>query len=165
MSDIEGRQGAYTDNLTDKRDAYNDDIVSKPDAYADIINLPHHVSATHPPMSIIDRAAQFSPFAALTGYDAAIRETARRTDRRQELDEHAKAALNDKLQILAGRIGEHPKIAITYFQPDAKKTGGAYTTTVGCIKKIDEYESSIVLTDGTKILIEDIIDIESEIFL
>ncbi len=132
--------------------------------YDDIINLPRPISKTHPPMSAMDRAAQFSPFAALTGYDAAIKETARLTDEKIELDEYAKDALNERLQILAPRIKEHPEIAITYFQPDAKKNGGAYVTAIGTVKKIDEYERFVVMTDGTAIFIEDIIRIDGQIF-
>ena len=133
-------------------------------AYDDIINLPHHVSATHPHMTAIDRAAQFSPFAALTGYDSAIKETARLTDERVELDEYTKDALSDRLQIIADRIKEHPEIAITYFQPDAKKNGGAYVTAIGTAKKIDEYERVVVMTDGTAIPIDEIISIDGQIF-
>ncbi len=133
-------------------------------AYDDIIHLPHHVSATHPHMTIIDRAAQFSPFAALTGYDAAIKETARLTDGRIELDESMKDALNDKLQIIADRLKEHPEIAVSYFQPDAKKSGGAYVTAAGPVKKIDDYERVVVMTDGTAIPIDEIISIDGLIF-
>jgi uncharacterized protein (UPF0248 family) len=115
-------------------------------------------------MSAIDRAAQFSPFAALTGYDAAVRETARLTDERIELDESMKAALSDRLQIIADRLREHPEIAITYFQPDAKKNGGAYVTATETAKKIDEYERVVVMTDGTAIPIDDIIRIDGQIF-
>lgn len=132
--------------------------------YDDIIHLPHHVSATHPHMAAIDRAAQFSPFAALTGYNAAIRETARLTDERVELDEYTKDALSDKLQIIAGRLKEHPKIAITYFQPDDKKNGGAYVTAACTVKKIDEHERIVVMTDGTVIPIDEIISIDGQIF-
>jgi uncharacterized protein (UPF0248 family) len=133
-------------------------------AYDDIINLPHHVSATHPHMTAIDRAAQFSPFAALTGYDAAIKETARLTDERIELDDSMKDALSDKLQIIAERLKEHPEIAINYYQPDAKKNGGAYVTAVGPVKKIDEYERIVFMTDGTAIPIDEIISIDGQIF-
>ncbi len=132
--------------------------------YDDIINLPRHVSIRHPPMAALDRAAQFSPFAALTGYDAAIKETARLTDERMELDEYAKDALNDRLQIIADRIKENPEIAITYFQPDVKKDGGAYVTAIGMAKKIDECERFVVMTDGTAIFIDDIISIDGQIF-
>ncbi|QNO17624.1 MULTISPECIES: hypothetical protein [Eubacteriales] len=132
--------------------------------YDDIINLPHHISATRSHMTAIDRAAQFSPFAALTGYEAAIKETARLTDERVELDEYAKDALREKLQIITDRIKEHPEITITYFQPDAKKKGGAYVTAVGSAKKIDEYERVVVMTDGTVIPIDETISIDGQIF-
>lgn len=133
-------------------------------AYDNIINLPHHVSTTRPHMTTIDRAAQFSPFAALTGYDSAIKETSRLTDERLKLDEYVKNALSHRLQIIADRIKEHPEIAITYFQPDAKKNGGAYVTAVSSAKKIDEYERVIVMTDGTEISIDEIISIDGQIF-
>lgn len=132
--------------------------------YDDIINLPHHISATRSHMTAIDRAAQFSPFAALTGYEAAIKETARLTDERVDLDEYAKDALREKLQIITDRIKEHPEITITYFQPDAKKKGGAYVTAVGSAKKIDEYEQVVVMTDGTVIPIDETISIDGQIF-
>lgn len=132
--------------------------------YDDIINLPHHVSATHPPMTAGDRAAQFSPFAALTGYDAAIKETARLTDEKLELDESMKEALSGRLQIIADRMKECPGISITYFQPDTKKSGGAYVTVIGTVKKIDEYERIVVMTDGTAIPIDEIISINGRIF-
>ncbi len=128
--------------------------------YDDIIHLPHHVSATHPHMAAIDRAAQFSPFAALTGYDAAIKETARLTDKRVELDESMKEALSNNLQMIADRLKEHPEIAITYFQPDAKKNGGAYVTVINTVKKIDVYERIVVMTDGIVIPVDEIISID-----
>ncbi len=133
-------------------------------SYDDIIHLPHHVSATRPHMSLHDRAAQFSPFAALTGYDDAIRETARLTDERMELDEYLKYMLSDRLQILADRMKEHPEIEITYFQPDSRKDGGAYITAAGTAKKIDEYERIVVMTDGTVIPMDEIISIGGQIF-
>lgn len=128
--------------------------------YDDIIHLPHHVSATHPHMAAVDRAAQFSPFAALTGYDAAIKETARLTDKRVELDESMKDALSNNLQMIADRPKEHPEIAITYFQPDAKKNGGAYVTVINTVKKIDVYERIVVMTDGIVIPVDEIISID-----
>ena len=128
--------------------------------YDDIIHLPHHVSKTHPQMSMEDRAAQFSPFAALTGYDAAIAETARLTDQRVELDEYERQALNEKLQFISEHLKDHPKVSITYFLPDAWKDGGEYVTATGKVKKIDDYEQKIVLMDGTRILMEDMIGIE-----
>lgn len=133
-------------------------------SYDDIIHLPHHVSKTRPQMPVSDRAAQFAPFAALSGYDAAIRETARLTDERLELDEHMKSVLSDKLQIIAERIDERPEISITYFVPDEKKDGGAYITAAGTAKKIDEYERIVLMDDGTAIPIDEIISIEGRIF-
>ena len=132
--------------------------------YDDIINLPHHASSTRPRMSMIDRAAQFSPFAALTGYDAAIKETGRLTDEKIELDEEALNSLNMKFQILFERLDEQPDIAITYFKPDETKSGGAYLTTTDKIKKVDEYERIITTANGTKIPMDDVINLESVIF-
>ena len=132
--------------------------------YDDIINLPHHVSSTRPQMSMIDRAAQFSPFAALTGYDAAIKETGRLTDEKIELDEEALSNLNMKFQILFEKLDEQPDIAITYFKPDETKSGGAYLTTTDKIKKVDEYERIITTANGTKIPMDDVINLESDIF-
>jgi len=132
--------------------------------YDDIIHLPHHVSKIRPPMTAIDRAAQFSPFAALTGYDAAVKEAARLTDKRVELDEYMKDALSHKLQTIEERLKEHLEIAISYFQPDAKKNGGAYVKAIGTAKKIDLYERLVVMTDGTMISIDEIISIDGQIF-
>ena len=148
-------------------DAYDDITHPKggiTNPYDDIINLPHHTSAAHPHMSAYDRAAQFSPFAALTGHDAAITETARLTQTRVELDEYSKADLNQRLSIMQDLMDEQPNISITYFQPDRKKTGGAYNTSAGCVKKIDEYEHAVVMQDDTRILINQIIAIDGEIF-
>ncbi|MCD7784805.1 MAG: YolD-like family protein [Oscillospiraceae bacterium] len=128
--------------------------------YEDIINLPHHVSKTHPQMSMQDRAAQFSPFAALTGYDDAIDETARLTGRKIELGEEAKEILDRKLQYLRSIISEQPEISVTYFVPDEKKDGGEYVTVSGNLKRIDEYERVMVLTDGEVIRLDDVIDIQ-----
>ena len=132
--------------------------------YEDIINMPHHVSASRPRMSMIDRAAQFSPFAALTGYDDAIKETGRLTDEKIEMDEDRKAALDMKQAYLIEMIDEQPEISITYFLPDAKKSGGAYVTVTGNLKRFDEYERLLILTDGKKIPMDDIADIESDLF-
>lgn len=133
--------------------------------YDDIIHLPHHVSTTRPQMPVSDRAAQFSSFAALTGHDAAVKETARLTDGRVELDEYMKEDLNHRLQIIADMIKEHPEIAVTFFQSDHKKDGGAYITTNGTAKKIEEYERVVLMTDGTVISIDEIISIEGQIFV
>ncbi len=132
--------------------------------YDDIINLAHHVSETHPHMTIFDRAAQFSPFAALTGYDSAIKETARITGERVVLDEYRKDALSNRLQMLTDRRNEDPNIEITYFQPDDKKLGGAYVTVAGTVQKIDNYKRNVLMTDGTVIPIYEIISIEGQIF-
>lgn len=132
--------------------------------YEDILNLPHHVSKTRPQMSMLDRAAQFSPFAALTGYDDAIKETGRLTGEKIEMDEDRKAALDMKQAYLIEMIDEQPEISITYFLPDAKKSGGAYVTVTGNLKRFDEYERLLILTDGKKIPMDDIADIESDLF-
>lgn len=132
--------------------------------YDDIIDLPHHVSVTRPRMSMIDRAAQFSPFAALTGYDAAIKETGRLTDRRIELSEDARIVLDRKQQVLLDHICDHPEVSVTYFVPDERKSGGAYVTVTGNMKKFDDYLRLLILTDGTKIPLDDVFDMESELF-
>ena len=134
------------------------------ETYDDIIHLPHHVSSKRPHMTAIDRAAQFSPFAALTGYGAAIKETARLTDERIELDEYMKGELSDRLQILLDRMKEHQEITITYFQPDTKKSGGTYVAIIGTAKKIDEFERVVVMSNGTVIPIDEIIGIDGQIF-
>lgn len=132
--------------------------------YKDIINLPHHISTSRPHMSVYDRAAQFSPFAALTGYDAAITETARLTDKRIELDEDSKADLNERLCMIQDRIDEKPKVSMVYFLADKRKSGGAYVTVTGWVKKIDKYKRTVVMQDATKIPIDLIIEINCELF-
>ena len=132
--------------------------------YDDIINLPHYPASKRPRMAMIDRAAQFSPFAALTGYDAAVKETARLTKERVELDEYQKSALNERLQILQERLSNAPVISITYFVPDERKSGGAYCTETGVIKKIDYYERAVIMRSGTHIPIDEIIGIEGDLF-
>lgn len=132
--------------------------------YDNIINLPHHVSTSHPQMTALDRAAQFSPFAALVGYDASVKETARLTDERIELDEEMKAAINERLLMIQEQLDDQPRVSIAYFQPDNKKAGGAYIVATGYVKKIDEYNRNIVMMDRTKIPIDDIIEIDGELF-
>jgi hypothetical protein len=132
--------------------------------YDDIIHLPRHISKTRPHMAAIDRAAQFSPFAALTGHSAAVKETARLTDERVELDENMKAVLSNRLQIIADQLKEQLEIEITYFQPDTRKNGGAYVTAAGTVKKIDKYERVVVMTDGTAVPIDEIISIDGQTF-
>jgi len=132
--------------------------------YEDIIHLPHHVSSKRPRMSAVDRAAQFSPFAALVGYDAAIQETGRLTTEKIELTEEEKSFLDQKQKILLERIAEHPEITVTYFLPDDRKNGGSYTTVTGNFKRIDDVSHVILLTDGTGISIDDILKIDSVVF-
>ncbi|MCM1139958.1 MAG: hypothetical protein NC453_15435 [Muribaculum sp.] len=131
--------------------------------YDDIINLPHYVSSKRKPMSMDARAAQFAPFAALTGHDAAIAETARTTSTRLDLSA-------DELQVLSQKIAyalsfaERPLLSITYFQPDSRKSGGAYVTVQGSIKKVEECFNLLTLTDNTEIPLDTISDITGEIF-
>ena len=132
--------------------------------YDDIINLPHHVSTKHPRMSASDRAAQFSPFAALSGHEAAIAETARLTDTRPILDESRKMELNDRLQIILEHISLKPETAITYFVPDAKKAGGSYHQALGTVKKYNETGHTIVMENGTVIPVSDILELECPVF-
>ena len=132
--------------------------------YDDIIDLPHHVSETHPPMSRADRAAPFSPFAALTGYDAAVRETARVTERRIELDEGVKAELNARLNCILEHLPEHPQVSITYFMPDEKKSGGAYRTVTGAVRKLDSFAKTLTLVDGTVVPMEEMVHVEGNLF-
>ena len=128
--------------------------------YDDIINLPHHVSATRSQMPMIDRAAQFQPFRALTGYEDAVHETARLTDERPELTEDEKVLLDAKLQKLLDSIDRHPRVTLTWFQPDKRKAGGAYVTTIGRLKKIDDYTGTLIMMGGERIVIENILDIQ-----
>ena len=128
--------------------------------YDDIIDLPHHVSTTRPRMSRLDRAAQFAPFAALTGYGAAIKETARLTDERAELGEYELMELNAGIHMLMECIDEHPQVKITYFKPDERKDGGAYLTVKSRAKRLNEYERFILLEDETEIPFDDIYKIE-----
>ena len=131
--------------------------------YDDILDLPHPTSKKHPRMSMAARAAQFAPFAALTGYGDAIKETARLTDQQLELDENEKARLNEKLQLLRQHLPGKPKITITYFVPDTKKAGGSYQTITGFVKKLQEYEHRLIMTDGTIIPIDAIIELYGDI--
>ena len=132
--------------------------------YREIIDLPHHVSKTRPQMPMSDRAAQFAPFAALTGYDAAIKETGRLTDERIELDEEALTALDMKYQLLMDAFDDAPEVTITYFQPDERKAGGKYITATSAVKKIDDCERRITMRDGTRIPMDDVLSIDGELF-
>lgn len=132
--------------------------------YDKIMGLPHHVSKTRPQMPMSDRAAQFAPFAALTGYDAAIKETGRLTDERIELDVEALSALDMKYQLLMEALDEAPEVTITYFQPDERKAGGKYITATGAVKKVDDFERRITMRDGTRIPTDDVLSIDGELF-
>lgn len=132
--------------------------------YDDIIHLAHHVSKKHPKMPFMNRAAQFSAFAALDGYDAAIKETSRLTDAFIELDEYQKEHLDKQLLLIREHLKDTPKIEVTYFKPDEKKNGGAYLTFCGYAKYIDEYNRRILFTDKTALLIEHIYSISGELF-
>lgn len=133
--------------------------MNTPDNYEDIINLPHHVSPTRPPMSMHDRAAQFSPFAALTGHGDCINETARLTGERRELTEDKSRDLNSAAQRLTDLAPERPTVTVEYFIPDERKSGGRYETFTGLFRRIDEYNRTLVFTDGTVIPINDAYDI------
>ena len=139
-------------------------MMSEENKYEDIINLPHHVSSTRPKMSMRDRAAQFSPFAALTGYEDDVLEAARITCEKTELSEDAKSLLNAKLQIVYELIKKQPEITVTYFVPDAKKSGGEYVRKTGRAVDIDEYKRQVVLSDEILIPIDDIREIEGALF-
>ena len=131
--------------------------------YDDIINLPHHVSKKHPRMSLEARAAQFAPFAALTGYDEVIRETARFTNKRIEINEEIKAILDEKLLLIKEQIKTRPNISVTYFVPDSKKEGGRYVSLTGKVIKIDEYKQHIILENKIEIPISEIVEITGDI--
>ncbi len=128
--------------------------------YSDIIDHPHHQSKTRPHMSLHDRAAQFSPFAALVGYDAAVDEAGRLTDRQITLDEDALTRLDEALRHLTAKASEHPAIRIDYFVKDDKKEGGIYVEITGRLKRIDSVNRNLLLMDGKEIPLSDIIDIE-----
>ena len=128
--------------------------------YEDIVDLPHHVSKKRPQMPLIDRAAQFAPFAALTGYDAAIKETGRLTEAQIDMDEDRKIELDRVLRVLIEKRAQNPEVSITHFQPDEKKDGGAYVTVTGQVRKIDDFERTVMLMDGREISIDLITAIE-----
>ena len=128
--------------------------------YSDIINLPHHVSHNHPQMPMMARAAQFAPFAALTGYDAVIHETARLTDKQVELEDYDNERLNRIFSEIMDSLEEHPVVTVSYFKPDEHKAGGAYVTVTGQLKKVDTYEQLMVMENGTAIPIGNIMDLQ-----
>lgn len=128
--------------------------------YNDIIDLPYPTSSRHPRMSMEARAAQFAPFAALTGHRAVLDETARLTDQQTEVDEETARILNEQMRLLRDRLSSKPHVTISYFEHDAHKSGGAYRTMEGHVAKMDDYEHLLILTDGRKINIPDILAIE-----
>ena len=132
--------------------------------YEDIVNLPPHISKRHPQPSMMDRAARFAPFAAITGYEEMVLEEARVTEERVDLDEGALSLLNEKLNMIREFLDEEPEVTITYFEPDKKKSGGAYISITGIVKRIDEYEHLVIMRDGAKIFIDSIYDLQSELF-
>ena len=134
------------------------------DNYDDIIHLPRHVSKRHPQMSLYNRAAQFAPFSALTGYGDAIAETARQTNSKIEMMEDDRQLMDRKLSILTTYLEEEPTITLTYFQPDERKDGGQYLTITGVVKAIRTNERIIMMKDRTKISIDTIVGLEGEVF-
>ena len=130
--------------------------------YDDLLDLPHPVSQRHPHMSAHDRAAQFSPFAALTGHGAAMEETARLTDQKLEPSEIQLEELNANLSALQARMREKPAVQITYFMPDARKSGGEYLTVHARVRHIDESTQTLILTDDTRIPLDDILTLTLE---
>ncbi len=121
------------------------------DQYDDIIHLPHYEPKHHPRMPMWNRAAQFAPFAALTGYDAAIQESGRLTDEWIEKGDFGNDILNHKMEELLSKASEHPAVTIEYFVPDSHKSGGSYQTYTGTLKRFDDYEKALVFTDGKTI--------------
>ena len=132
--------------------------------YDDIIHLPHHVSQNHPQMPMHDRAAQFAPFAALTGYEAAVGETARLTAERRELDAQEAEELNRRLVAIIARLPDRPEATIEYFVPDDRKAGGAFVSVTGRVRHISVPERTLVMEDGTVIPLDDAVSIAREIF-
>lgn len=132
------------------------------DDYSDIIDLPHHQSETRKHMSLHDRAAQFAPFAALTGYSEAIKETGRLTDKAPDMSEQAKADLDEKLEILRRLLPERPKVTVSFFTEDQRKSGGSYQKMKGKVKRIDEVMRSIILEEGCQIQIDKVTELRFE---
>jgi hypothetical protein len=132
------------------------------DSYEDIIHLPHPVSKRHAPMSMMNRAAQFAPFSALSGHEAAILEQARYTEEPLEMDEHLGQTLDRQLQWLLAHLVERPLLEITFFQPDERKSGGRYVTTEGILKRLDEYEQCLVLEEGARIPLLSILELKEK---
>ena len=132
--------------------------------YEDIVNLPRHISKIHSQATMADRAARFSPFAAISGYEDMVKEAARVTEERIDITDATKELLNEKLNMIIEFLDEEPEVTITYFEPDKKKDGGAYISITGTVKRIDEYERIVLMSDDKKIRIEEIYAIESDLF-
>ena len=132
--------------------------------YDDIIEMDHHISKKHPQMSLYARSAQFAPFAALTGYEDAVKETGREVGERIDIDDELKNILETKIQILTEKINKKVETTFTYFLTDLTKNGGEYISVTGIVKKIDSYNQKIILEDNTEIFVNDIIDISGELF-
>ncbi len=134
--------------------------------YDDILYLPHHVSPTRKRMTMAERAAQFSPFAALVGYEGAVRETGRVTDTKMELSEDEKAVIDRKQQIILAALkrGERPTVTVTFFRPDTKKSGGEYVDFTGVVKRVEETRNILIFTDGTEIPCSDVLDLSCDLF-
>ncbi len=128
--------------------------------YEDIIDMPHHESEVHQHMSLYERAAQFSPFAALTGHEDVIEETGRLTVSKVDIDESVKEKLDAELARIIDKIDECPYISVTYYKPDERKSGGAYITYEGNIQKIDEYARTIVMDNEVNISFDDIVGLK-----
>ena len=132
--------------------------------YEDIVNLPRHISKVHPQATMADRAARFSPFAAISGYEDMVKEAARVTEERIDITDATKELLNEKLNMIIEFLDEELEVTITYFEPDKKKDGGAYISITGTVKRIDEYERIVLMSDDKKIRIDEIYAIESDLF-
>ena len=132
--------------------------------YEDIVNLPRPISKKHPEPTMMERAARFAPFAAITDYEEMVLEEARVTEKRITLDESALTLLNEKLNILQEFPDMLSEVKITYFEPDQKKSGGTYVTRRGTVKRIDSYKKLLVMSDDKKIPFDDICELESDLF-
>ena len=132
--------------------------------YEDIVNLPRHISKVHPQATMADRAARFSPFAAISGYEDMVKEAARVTEERIDITDAMKELLNEKLNMIIEFLDEEPEVTITYFEPDKKKDGGAYISITGTVKRINEYERIVLMSNDKKIRIDEIYALESDLF-
>lgn len=135
---------------------------NNPRRYDDLLNMPHHVSVVHPHMSLYDRAAQFAPFKALTGYEDDVEEASRLTDARVEMDEDRIKQLDERLRLLELRLSDAPTVSITYFLPDERKDGGSYETVCSIVKKIDTVRGVIMLRGGREIPLDAVTDIDGD---